>query len=196
MRGGAIVEILRSNGRQPRVHGNGFIQLDLTDRVRLHAWGDRRIPKQQVDVPLHDHVFSFDSHVLLGKLQDQLFDVHESETGPYRAHRAALRHGQDTILVPEGGRLDIVPGRTIVVRAGEMYHMPKGVVHQSTPLEASISIIVKDGPSLAQGGASPRVFVPVGTDVAIANDFDRDAAAPKDLLWQIIADIFDGREYR
>lgn len=54
---------LRAVGERPRVHGNGFIQLDVTPRTRLHFWSPE-IPRQKVATPIHDHVFGFVSYVI------------------------------------------------------------------------------------------------------------------------------------
>jgi len=59
---------VRADGGRPRVHGNGFVQLDLTERSRLHIWGDPRIPKQKVATPIHDHVFGFESTIIVGRV--------------------------------------------------------------------------------------------------------------------------------
>jgi hypothetical protein len=45
---------LRDSDNYPRVHGNGFIQLDLPDGKRLHVW-DEDIPRQKVNTSMHDH---------------------------------------------------------------------------------------------------------------------------------------------
>jgi hypothetical protein len=55
--------VLKERGVRPRVHGNGFIQVDLTADTRLHVWGDKRIPRQNVYTPIHDHVFGFESTI-------------------------------------------------------------------------------------------------------------------------------------
>ena len=49
-----------SLGSEPRLHGNGFIQLDLGDDQRLHIWSPDLPPAQRVSTQIHDHQF-FDS---------------------------------------------------------------------------------------------------------------------------------------
>ncbi len=52
---------------EPRIHGNGFIQVDLDELHRLHLW-DVMIPRQSVDSSIHDHAFGFESRTLQGML--------------------------------------------------------------------------------------------------------------------------------
>lgn len=186
----ALVLNLRGNaalrGTRPRVHGNGFIQLDLTDRVRLHVWGDSRIPRQRVETPIHDHTFGFTSLVLGGRLRQLSYVVDAS--GAWRKfvpHRATVRKGEDTVLSPAGDPVSLRPDmmRSQLLTAGGTYSMRPGEIHETLPQGIAVSVIVKDGPSLAQGGSSPTVYVPLGWSPD--NDFDR-YAAPQDLLWQII----------
>lgn len=184
-----IVKLLRIGCGSPRVHGNGFIQLDLTQNIRLHVWGDMRIPKQKTNTPLHNHTFGFTSYVLGGALRDDLFEAEPSDIGPYQPHRAVTRKGEDTILVPEGGRVNIRQIASRMITAPRQYSMDVGWIHQSTPLEPTVSVIVKDGPSLAQGGTTPLVYVPVG--VVPSNDFNRYEAASVDVLWDIVSDVID-----
>ena len=77
------IGIARTADRRPRVHGNGFIQLDLTDRRRLHVWGDHRIPRQSVPSTIHDHTFSFKSTIILGQLVHREIGIFPDTSGAY-----------------------------------------------------------------------------------------------------------------
>jgi hypothetical protein len=183
-----VMALLRSTDNRPRVHGNGFVQLDVTPCWRLHVWGDPRIPRQKVDTPIHDHTFSFTSYVLLGSLRNVVMVPRQNVSrGHYQPHRATVRRGEDTVLLPFGEPCDLVVLTDMIHSAGTSYRMKAGEVHESFPElgRVSMSLIAKDGPTLAQGGPSPTVFVPVG--VAPDNSFDRYAAAPPELLWEIIS---------
>ena len=182
-----IVPLLKHLGNRPRVHGNGFVQLDLSASVRLHVWGDSRIPRQKTDTPIHNHTFGFTSYVLKGAIEQRVYRV--SEDGfyekVYQPHLATVRHGEDTVLAPVGEKvgLGLDCQATRIVRAGESYAMQAGEIHESRPLEPSVTIIVKDGPSLSQCGLPPLVYVRDGIEPD--NAFDR-YATPQELLWEII----------
>ena len=186
-----VVTLLKAFGNRPRVHGNGFIQLDITPNIRLHVWGDPRIPKQATETPIHDHTFGFTSYVLVGALENIVYQTRPSSVpnnapaGVHVPHRATVRVGEDTVLSPIGGPCEMYVFVRHVTAAGKSYHMLPYEIHQSRPMGVTVSVIVKDGPSLAQGGPSPTVFVPQG--VTPDNEFNRYAAEPE-LLWDIIRD--------
>lgn len=174
----------------PRVHGNGFIQLDLwSPRVRLHVWGPG-IPRQSVPTPIHDHTFGFQSFTIRGCLLNVRYSVMPSGVGfeSHHVYRARIRAGEDTVLVRDRGRgYLLMPEEALVVRAGCGYSEKPGDIHQSIADCRTATVILKDNLTLAQGGASPRVFVPVGTEPD--NSFRRDAF-PASLLWNIIGEVF------
>jgi hypothetical protein len=178
---------IQNRGIKPRVHGNGFVQLDLSQQVRLHVWGDPTIPKQSVDTPIHDHMFSFRSYVLMGKLLNRQFmwmtsrDVYDQVHATHMVHRAQVREKEDTVLGPTGetGRL-VMESEHVVT---ESYTMTPFAIHESVPMGVAVTVIVKDGKTLAQGGCSPRVFVPIGVNPD--NDFNRYAFEDK-VIWDLI----------
>lgn len=87
-----LQKIQREKGGNPRVHPNGFIQLDLTatDKswdqskkrghsgaaVRLHVWNPPGIelPHQGTINEIHDHVFDMSSTVIKGRLTQRLYE--------------------------------------------------------------------------------------------------------------------------
>lgn len=170
----------------PRVHGNGFIQLDLTASKRLHVWGHPAIPTQAVPTPLHDHAFGFTSRILLGCLQNERYRWMLNPRGDYQAHVVNVRDREDTTLHGTGeyGNLSWLGCETYL--PGKFYTMVPGEIHQSTPQGLTVSIIEKTGPTLSQGGPTPRVFVKRG--VFPDNTFHRYALEQTE-LWAIIADV-------
>lgn len=178
----------------PRVHANGFIQIDITPVVRLHVWGDVRIPRQVVATPIHNHAFGFTSRVLAGTLNHRTYRVEPSVASGqhlYRPHVARVRHGEDTILLPTGSVVTIVAEASQYIAPGEsadaVYSMEPGEFHKTVPLGSAVSVIVKRGRTLSQGGSSPTVLVPV--DVTPSNEFDRHAALRFGEMWDIVADV-------
>lgn len=192
----------------PRVHANGFIQIDISPAVRLHVWGDPRIPRQQNRTPIHDHAFSFTSRVLIGTLNQRTFHVDprqpEADFAPeqqlYIPHVARLERGENTVLERYAGEVAVVAESSTYIAACDdetkltglpygdsVYRMERGEFHESVPLGPAVSVIVKDGPSLVQGGGKPTVLVPVGVEPS--NDFDRHAALDTEALWDIIRDV-------
>lgn len=198
---------LRLAGAKPRVHGNGFIQLDLdvAGRTRLHVWDDR-IPRQSSPTPIHDHVFALRSRVLCGTLiHEELTPVARDQGGTHRIFRAQQEEGtQNTILVPDVGEVVLDVEQRLVLGAGSVYTFPAYALHQ-TNYRGTTATIMRKIPASHPGGCMagsesrcappgscacfdygrPRVLVPVGAEPD--NEFRRDAFAPEP-LWLIIAE--------
>jgi len=178
--------------RRPRIHGNGFVQLDLTPEMRLHIWNHPDIPKQKTPTPVHDHMFSFTSRILLGSMINKRYEaLTEKDTSVFKPthkiYTAKVREGEDTILVPSSAPVvELIDVGHRLYGCGQTYSMEVGDLHESITEELTATIIVKTGRTLSQGGPSPRVFVPIGMEPD--NDFNRYQMLPEDAIWWIIAD--------
>lgn len=189
------LKAVRAAGNKPRVHGNGFIQLDLDERQRLHIWGDPRIPKQSVGTTIHDHVFAFDSIILVGRLLNVVYSVNKvAHSGDYTVYTPTLRQGEDTMLEPTD--IDVIarPLRVELVQVHtryDSYHMPAFEFHETFTTEPSATVITKTGRTQAQGSKIfPRVLVPIYEEPD--NKFTR-YDVHEDNLWRIIEDTLDRR---
>lgn len=169
-------------GAAPRVHGNGFIQLNLSETVRLHVWGHPDIPRQKTDTPIHDHRFGFHSVVLRGMMCNVSYHVYWDEhSWTHFPYEAKTRQGEDTVLVPcnttHGSRL---VSKKSLYTPGQSYAMNPGDVHESIPNGLTVTLVSKHG---IDGVRTPRVYVPVGTKPD--NTFNR-YDFPENDLWKII----------
>lgn len=179
---------LRAAGRRPRVHGNGFIQLDLNDAGtrRLHVWHDA-IPRQVVATPIHDHVFDMRSTVLTGTLVHEELEPRSSEYGTHKVYTAQQAAGtQNTILVPDAGLVSLDVVQRLVLGAGSIYTFPAGKLHTSGHHGLTATIMEKVNAPGDYG--RPRVLVTFGEEPD--NDFHRDGFA-EDTLWPFIEDVAD-----
>ena len=179
--------LLRKEGARPRVHGNGFIQLDLDERNRLHIWGDPEIPRQKVSTPIHDHVFGFDSVLVVGRLINIRYDWCPRVWGNMEVYEAECLEGNDTKLTGTEEYGYAQPTGVEIVEWTSrkwQYHMFPFVFHESVATEPTATIIKKDGPTAAQQiGVAPRVLVP--RRCVPDNTFDRHSF-DEDMLWRII----------
>lgn len=178
----------KNHGRRPRVHGNGFVQLDLTDRRRLHIWGDNRIPRQTIPSTIHDHTFSFRSKVYRGQLVHRSIGVYPDSSGGYEMYFAVTNQGEDTRLVKTTTRYNMLITEERLLREGDTYTFKAGKFHETIAPWLCVTVIDKDGPSLAQGGANPNVMVPFGLEPD--NTFNRYQTS-EDFLWQIINEALE-----
>lgn len=179
--------LLRKEGVVPRVHGNGFIQLDLDEATRLHIWGDPEIPKQKVLTPIHDHVFGFESMIVVGRMINIRYDWCPRTWGNMQIYTAHCREGSDTMLKATGHFGYAKPSGTEVIEWSSpkySYRMFPHVFHESIATEPTATIIKKDGPTASQGNpVLPRVLALHNRKPD--NDFDRHSF-DEDMLWHII----------
>ena len=186
---------------RPRVHGNGFIQLDVFEKNvmcvgnksysddRIHFWGHPDIPKQKVETPIHDHVFDFISICLKGSLLNVVYKTIEGDD--YTVYQPTVRREQDTVLLPTEEKVSLVYAdynAATVSLTGWSYHMLAYQIHETFVHNPTVTLMKKLQPTLLQnpGGPKPSVFVPRGVEPD--NEFDRYAASTE-LLWDIIEEI-------
>ena len=75
LRGLMSFAYLRAHGENIRVHGNGFLQLDLPDDCRLHIFAHPALPSQRQSTHIHDRRFGFGSKVLRGRLVNVCYSL-------------------------------------------------------------------------------------------------------------------------
>lgn len=178
-------------GALPRVHPNGFIQVDLSwdgtrvAKARLHVWPDGEdIPKQNVSTTIHDHRFDMVSHVLTGTLIQQTHRVlavpGEHDLFTHEVHVARYPSPKESVLAPTSVRVQVLPGGTHYIHAGYDYYQNRYTFHDTGWVGLTATLMIKGGEDLEH---EPRVLVPLGQ--APDNDFVR-ADCSEDLLWDYI----------
>lgn len=183
-------KLLRLAVNPPRVHGNGFIQLDLGPGFRVNFWNHPSIPRQKVDTGMHDHAFSFISEVLKGRMINHR--VKPAMGTSYRVYHPEARDGEDTQLVPSGLLCELAPTRNETVGQGGSYHMLAGEVHWTEPVGQTITLMrsIKATGKLTEFLKPPRVFV--AADAEPDNEFNRNSFSVSD-LWDIIEEMINGK---
>lgn len=188
---GESLELARVAGIEPRVHGNGFIQLDINERQRLHFWGHPKIPRQSVPSPIHNHVFDFTSQICKGTLTNVEYREIWSPGGLYGCWQAYARNGADTGLQDTGRRCNLQVSNIKILEQGDGYFAHGPTFHETLVHEPSITLLTKQGPTLQQNPNGPRPSVLVAGYYEPDNAFDRHGFHPG-MLWDIINDI-EGR---
>ncbi len=179
-------ELLRS-GRSPRVHPNGFIQLDLNDEhsKRLHVWPSIELPdRQKTKHPIHDHSFDMMSTVLTGKLTNETLVFLSTSDHPHvwedhQEYRGVRIGEEETILEPTGNFGCICVVKQECIRAGESYRIPAKAFHNNFADGLTATLMVK----LSSEPYNPRILVPVGVEPD--NEFRRENTRPE-ILWEQI----------
>lgn len=183
------IDQARREGRQPRVHPNGFLQLDLEpDRMstsrpkrQLHIFDDR-LPRQTVRTLVPDHIFSMSSFVVKGIILNDTYVAVPDEEGDLEIYQAQEMKCTETNLVPTGERVTLKLKRTEYVYMGESYRPPAlaFAFHDSRHEGVAVTIMTKHA---TVEGAKPRVLVPV--DAPPDNSFSREDQ-DIDALWECI----------
>jgi hypothetical protein len=188
---------LRKAKFRPRVHPNGFIQLNLDDTgcYRLHVWPDDDLVQgQKTNHPIHDHIFTMHSRVIWGALMQVTmnasltpdFDYYDITCGDeiftHEIFTASYSTAHESVLLPSGVRVRL---SNLIERpfiAGKEYTQPAGTFHETKTLEgltATLMTKVKVFPK-----HTPRILIPLGVEPD--NDFVREAAYDDEVLWEYI----------
>lgn len=184
-----VLERMILDGHHPRVHPNGFIQVDLDEANRLHVWHPNLPFRQKTFHPVHNHIFGFESHVYSGRLVNVSYEPTEHDEGTHAMWHAECIGGSETVLrrAPDGVRHDLLALYAFAVQPGEGYQFLAGDFHETMANEPTLTIMTKVMPKadMTTGancqGAS--IMVPVGVEPD--NDFRRDAFSIPE-LWKLI----------
>lgn len=202
----------REREAQPRVHPNGFIQLDLKPPaderwhegkqaghsgadLRLHVWNPPGIvlPHQDTVNEIHDHVFDMFSTVVRGTLVQSLYEfiiggIDPGSWTPYpldhELYRAVYDKNSSSRLEQLGviGHLRRVVSYPITSAARHPEYMQKAFTLHDSDGGDETVVTLMQKQAVHEG--IPTVVCPIGEPPD--NDFDRATAAPQDLLWEAI----------
>lgn len=195
-----VAQIFREGELQPRMHPNGFIQLDLMldpeSRIanrRLHVWPDNSddFPRQKVRTSIHDHKFDMSSEILVGELRQVTFNFSlewEMLEGPtHQIYVARYSERHSSTLEPSGAVCRLASMSEEVYEPGEIYEQDAATFHDTEipdgVLTATLMTKVKE-----YEFHQPRVMVPIG--FTPDNDFRRDEV-DVDLLWDKIDEAME-----
>lgn len=186
---------LRADNKVPRVHPNGFIQVDINKAQRLHCWSPLNPYRQKTYHPIHNHIFNFVSEVIVGRLINVDYGVafppeDFDQIGTFHdAWEVKVIEGEETQLIKQDGPpMIVVPCNMACIQRGQKYEVQKFEFHESLAPVPAITIMTKYGlgPDDMKAGPNSQgatVLVPCG--VTPDNDFLR-SEVDTDLLWEII----------
>ncbi len=183
---------LREEGKIPRVHPNGFIQLDMSKAQRLHCWSPSLPYRQKTYHPVHNHIFNLVSEVQVGRLINVNYDIgmaDEEIFGKFHEEwRVEVTGDKETVLVKQDGApVLLVPSGLACVQRGQKYELEKFCFHESVAVVPTITVMTKYGlgPDAMEGPNSSGATVLVPQGVTPDNDFLR-ADVDTDKLWEIM----------
>jgi hypothetical protein len=192
-------------GKNPRVHPNGFIQLDLGEveddwhkshkrghsgaATRLHIWNPPGIelPHQGTTNEIHDHVFDMRSTIVRGALEQRLYefvtldDLPDDYEPTHELYQAVYKKSGDSRLQSTGKKGALRLDRFFSVSQGSSYVQPAFTLHDTgTPFGLVVTYMEKT--EIHDGDA--HVVCPI--DQPPDNSFDRASAMSEEDLWQAI----------
>lgn len=185
------IRMARDRMGTPRVHENGFIQLDLdsnykwtpnlkghSSEARLHVWPDGPLKHQATASPIHDHRFGFNSTVLKGVLHNICYEFVLSQ-GAFGSHQVHIVKDGKLWATGLYGRPRELYHQ--VVSAGGYYHTLPSELHESRAegLTATIMVKTENWPHYP-----PRVICLAEQEPD--NNFSREGDNPVELLWEYI----------
>jgi len=196
----------RASGAQPRVHPNGFIQLDLLVEPgeeswddskkqghsggsrRLHIWNPPSIelPHQETDNEIHDHVFDMRSTVIRGRLMQNMYEFRvqgpdEMAMPTHEKYRAIYDKKSSSRLEATGEQGWLEPIMWFWVNEGMSYWQDAFTLHDTGTPEGTV-VTVMEKVRIYDG--NPTIVCKI--DHPPDNAFDRASAAPHELLWEAI----------
>lgn len=177
-------------GFHPRLHGNGFIQLDLPNGDRLHIWHPA-LPRQNTSTQIHNHKFSFRSEVLCGKLTHIHYkletNVEDFANGEiYNLYHPVVREKEDTVLELSNANavFKFHPLQMLVLTEGSSYDFSYAEFHETKAQGFTATIVHKE---LVVKNFIPSVACRVGS--VPDNDFGRYQFEEKE-LWKYVKMLF------
>lgn len=178
-------EKLRASEAKPRLHPNGFVQLDLSDKVRLHIWPDNSVvlPKPKVATVIHDHTFDFQSTILAGRLTNLIYEFNESPDGPWHLYGVkpyAVVKKWVPMILTDNKRFTSRVLDIEVLKKGDSYKFPAFKFHETLWDGLTVTAI-------RIGRTYPEEMARVACSVNELpdNDFRRDCADPE-VMWSLI----------
>jgi hypothetical protein len=184
------VDAARLAGNTPRVHPNGFVQLDLEDSSgggvpgaggRFHVWPDNdSLPRQETVNTIHDHKFDMRSEIVCGLLGQVRYDVGLAGVNlPWEIYVAKYSCRHQSVLHASGVRVNVHACPVTFYGPGEVYVQPAGTFHDTQARGLAATIMTKTG----EHEHDPRVLCLVGQPPD--NSFIR-GCADEGVMWNFI----------
>lgn len=128
-------------GERLRIHGNGFLQLDLDNKTkRLHVFDPALPCRQERPTVIHDHTQGFLSHVLFGTMINVSYRLVPGST--YRVW-TGFKNGPNYQLSKSDQVTDIKEIDRLIIPTGFSYQVAPFVFHQTVTDQLTITVIEK-----------------------------------------------------
>lgn len=127
----------RAASFQWSLQGLGMLRLYLSPEYRLHIWDSRYCTADGSTI--HTHPWSFDSLVISGQIRQQRFT--EDSVGLRTFRRQLIQCGPGGCAVGDPEIVNLITHPEERYGAGEAYHQEANEIHESTPLNGTVTIV-------------------------------------------------------
>ncbi|OAJ60567.1 hypothetical protein A6V36_01875 [Paraburkholderia ginsengiterrae] len=167
-------------------HPLGFLcvkwNIDASRSLRIHVWGQDMRYRQEPNWPIHDHIFSFKSVILLGKVQNKIYTLSEQGKGRMCKIFEVDYTREQSTLIATGDPAMLTMTSATVYEEGQTYEMQSGILHR-TALRSSFAVTVLATTLVrSQFGARPRV---IGATGGFGLAYNRRIAQKQEVLEQL-----------
>lgn len=172
-------------GKNLRVHGNAFLQLDLPNDQRLHIWPEERLETQKVYTGIHNHRFSFVSKILLGRLTHIEYDVQPSDNGSYHLYKTIRTKDGESLAQASASRFKLTGRREFRLAQGSYYEFSWNEFHESYGTGLTATLMEK---TAVNEDIDVLTLCPWDKEPDLEYDW---FSFNDDYLWDIIKGVFD-----
>lgn len=173
------IKFLKQNAKMIHAFGLGFIQIKLSDTIRLHVYcSDVKITTDPED--LHDHRYNFESHILKGKLVNEIYSIFDGDTHKlsFESCVPGWQKNVSNDAVQSINPCSVKLLSLSQLSSGSSYFMEKDTFHR-VETERCITIVTREIPSKAMA----RVITLRGHQ-ELTCPFS--VNLPEDILWRIV----------
>ncbi len=192
----AIMEPLwERTGRKVSLHGLGFLQVELTDHLRIHVWHPD-LPRRRCfeHSSIHNHRFGFESTVLVGEIVNRIVAPRQSRALDQEASYHLYSHegprgphGNRGWLQGPRGPWQFIYVSATVYLPGQKYSMIPYVYHRTEITRHGRAATLMFKTEEHELPASSSCLVGVEPD----ETFDRFQMADDD-MWAVVRDVLGG----
>ena len=148
-----VADIVRRDdfvkANQPNLHPLGFVhtKLGVTEKdieLRLHIWPDDERPFQKPRLPIHDHVWHLDSHILTGGIENEIYQVEETDQEPtHRIYQVSYDgEKEQSLLAPTEKAVRANLCREVTYEAKDHYSIDLSTYHASRVPESEFTATI------------------------------------------------------
>ncbi|MEZ9893426.1 hypothetical protein AB4356_13715 [Vibrio lentus] len=130
---------------EPTWHALGFIHCKLGEfskgTLRLHIWPSNENHDFEQKEKIHDHRFSLRSHVVVGTISNEIFNIIEGDknNSEYQSYEVEYLD-VGSRLIPTGSYCNIELEKSYITRDNDSYSVSSEELHRSTSLASSFSL--------------------------------------------------------